>query len=181
MKYEITVGGTTRLVTIEPEAAPGPFTHRLSWSETGADGVVREETHLVNVLRPSPEAFHLLIDGESWEAGCTPVGADGYLVDVVGTTMAVGVVDPRRKALRLGTGAAGGLVATQMPGRVVRVMVAVGDAVAKGQPLVVVEAMKMENELKSPLDGVVGELYVTAGQAVDSGAKLVRVDARAAS
>ncbi len=179
MKYEITVGDITRLVTIEREPGNGPISHRISWVEVSDDGVGEEETHLVDLLRPSPEAFNMLIDGESWEAGCTPLsdGSGGYLVDVVGVTMAVGVVDPRRKALRLGSAHAGGLVATQMPGRVVRVMVAVGEAVKKGQPLIVVEAMKMENELKSPIDGTIGEIYVASGGTVESGAKLLRVDA----
>lgn len=176
MKYEITIGETTRLVTIERDTSDGPASHRLTWTETDSDGTAREETHLVDLLRPSPEAFHMLIDGESWEAGCV-ASPDGYLVDVVGLTMAVGVVDPRRKALRLGAASAGGLLTTQMPGRIVRVMVTVGEVVKKGQPLVVVEAMKMENEMKSPIDGTIGEVYVSMGITVETGAKLIRVDA----
>ncbi len=171
MKYEVTIGETTRLVNIERE---GPA-FRLRWTERRPDSQDVEESHLVDLLRPSAEAFHMLIDGESWEAGCV-ASPDGYLVDVVGITTPVAVVDPRRKALRLGTAQAGGLLTTQMPGRVVRVLVAVGDAVKKGQPLLVVEAMKMENELKSPVDGTIGEVYVVEGVAVDSGARLLRVD-----
>ncbi|MDB4995001.1 MAG: Pyruvate carboxyl transferase [Myxococcaceae bacterium] len=60
-----------------------------------------------------------------------------------------------------------------MPGRVVKLLVAVGDAVVVGQPILVVEAMKMENELKSKIVGTVAELHVTAGTAVESNAKLV--------
>jgi len=171
VKYEVTIRDTVRTVTVEAE---GPR-YRLTWAEL-RDGQEVQETHLVDLLRPSPEAFHMLIDDESWEAGCVASPA-GYLVDVVGVTTAVGVVDPRRKALQLGGANAGGLLVSQMPGRVVRVMVAVGDAVRKGQPLLVVEAMKMENELKSPIDGVVGDVYVAEGSAIESGAKLVRVDA----
>jgi biotin carboxyl carrier protein len=159
-------------VTIEVEGAM----HRVSWSEAGADGALIEESHLVDLLRPSPEAFQMLIDGESWEAGCV-ASEDGYLVDVVGITTAVGVIDPRRKALRLGAASAGGLVTTQMPGRVVRILVQPGDGVRKGQPLIVIEAMKMENELKSPIDGTVGEIYVAEATTVDTGARLIRVDA----
>ncbi len=171
MKYEVTIRDTVRTVNIEREGAR----FRLSWTEV-RDGASVEENHLVDVLRPSPEAFHMLIDDASWEAGCVASPA-GYLVDVVGVTTAVGVVDPRRKALQLGGAAAGGLLTSQMPGRVVRVMAAVGDTVRKGQPLLVVEAMKMENELKSPIDGKVGDIYVAEGAAIESGAKLVRVDA----
>jgi biotin carboxyl carrier protein len=60
-----------------------------------------------------------------------------------------------------------------MPGRVVKMLVAVGDAVAVGQAVLVIEAMKMENELKSKVVGVVAELHVVAGAAVESNAKLV--------
>jgi biotin carboxyl carrier protein len=62
-----------------------------------------------------------------------------------------------------------------MPGRVVRVLASVGDRVAARQGLVVVEAMKMENELRSPRDGVVTEIPVAAGTAVEAGTVLVVV------
>jgi biotin carboxyl carrier protein len=64
-------------------------------------------------------------------------------------------------------------VTTPMPGRVVRVLVAPGDQVVARQPLVVVEAMKMENELRSPKDGIVKEVAVVAGAAVEAGAVLI--------
>ncbi|MDP2312245.1 MAG: biotin/lipoyl-containing protein [Pseudomonadota bacterium] len=164
MKYEITIGGTMRHVDIEPA---GDGRYRVSWEG---------ESHDVDLLRPTPEAYQMLIDGESWEAGCVAV-PDGYLVDVMGLSTEVGVVDPRRKALRLAAGTATGMLATQMPGRVVRLLVQVGDPVKKGQPIIVVEAMKMENEMKSPIDGTVGEILVGEGQAVEAGTKLVRVEA----
>jgi biotin carboxyl carrier protein len=62
-----------------------------------------------------------------------------------------------------------------MPGKVVRVLVKQGDSVTEGQGLVVVEAMKMENELKSPKAGVVHELHAQEGQPVEAGAKLAVV------
>ena len=63
-----------------------------------------------------------------------------------------------------------------MPGRVVRVLVAVGDHVTAKQALVVVEAMKMENELRTPREGVVKEVLVEPGTAVETGAVLIVVD-----
>jgi biotin carboxyl carrier protein len=164
MKYEITIGDTTRHVDIEPS---GDGHYRVRWEG---------ETHEVDLLRPTPEAYQMIIDGESWEAGAVAT-ADGFLVDVMGLSTEVAVVDPRRRALKLSAGATTGMVATQMPGRVVRLLAKVGDPVRKGQPVIVVEAMKMENEMKSPIDGVVGEILVAEGQAVESGTKLVRVDA----
>ncbi len=163
MKYEITIGETTRLVDIE---ATSDGRYRVSWEG---------ETHEVDLLKPTPEAYQMLIDGESWEAGAVATEG-GYLVDVMGLSTEVGVVDPRRKALRLAAGAATGMIATQMPGRVVRLLAKPGDVVKKGQPVLVVEAMKMENEMKSPIDGTVAEVLVSEGQAVEAGTKLVRVE-----
>ncbi len=65
------------------------------------------------------------------------------------------------------------VVRSPMPGRVVKVLVAKGDAVEAGQGLVVLEAMKMENEVRARAAGTVGEVHVTAGTAVDGNAKLV--------
>lgn len=163
MTYEITIDGKLRTVEIE-STAPGRY--RLRWEG---------ETHEVDMVRPTPEAFQMLIDGESWEAGCVATER-GYLVDVVGVCTEVEVVDPRRKALRLAGASASGVVATSMPGRIVRLMVGVGDRVTKGQPVIVVEAMKMENELKSPVEGTVGEVMVAPGQPVEAGTKLLRID-----
>jgi biotin carboxyl carrier protein len=62
-----------------------------------------------------------------------------------------------------------------MPGRVVRVLVAVGAEVSARQPVVVVEAMKMENELRTPKGGTVKEILAVPGTAVEAGAVLVTV------
>ena len=68
-------------------------------------------------------------------------------------------------------------LAAAMPGRVLRVLVGVGDRVTLGQPILVLEAMKMENEVKSPRDGVVASIESAAGQAVSTGDVLVRFEA----
>jgi biotin carboxyl carrier protein len=164
MTYEITIGGTTRTVDVSL-SKDGHYVVRF-------DGVER----LVDLLKPTPEAYQMLIDGHSWEAGCVPT-ADGYLVDVMGVSTDVAVVDPRRKALKLGSGSASGTIATQMPGRIVRLLAKPGDSIKKGQPVLVIEAMKMENEMKSPVDGVLGEIFVSEGQTVEAGTKLVRIEA----
>ena len=63
-----------------------------------------------------------------------------------------------------------------MPGRVVDVLVAEGDAVSAGQGIVIVEAMKMENELRAEIDGIVSEIHVRADDRVDGNADLVTLD-----
>ncbi len=67
----------------------------------------------------------------------------------------------------------GAKVKSQMPGKIIRVLVKAGDTVQKGQPLMVMEAMKMENEIKASIDAVVKEVKVTEGQAVETGAELL--------
>jgi biotin carboxyl carrier protein len=85
------------------------------------------------------------------------------------------VADPRAAVAMASAGGQGTLKAP-MPGMVSRVLVAVGDRVAAGQVLLVVEAMKMENEFKAKIAGVVRELHVAAGQAVAASAVLVTID-----
>lgn len=71
---------------------------------------------------------------------------------------------------------AGGVVRALMPGRIVRVLVQKGEPVRKGAGLIILEAMKMENEIVAPTDGVVTEILVAMGDTVDSGAELVHVE-----
>jgi biotin carboxyl carrier protein len=80
-------------------------------------------------------------------------------------------------ALGQKTGGAGeGSLTSPMPGRVLKVLVTEGDAVDAGTPLVVVEAMKMENELSAARSGTVRKVHVTPGQNVESGARLVEIE-----
>jgi biotin carboxyl carrier protein len=90
------------------------------------------------------------------------------------------VLDERRLRLRRAAGTftpSGKLTLTApIPARVVRVLARVGETVRAGQPLVVVEAMEMENEVRSPKDGRVVELHVAEGQAVEGNARLCAVE-----
>jgi biotin carboxyl carrier protein len=127
-------------------------------------------------------------------AGCTSMSIDGHMVDLwmEGTPPGVGVIahghrfyakveSERMRALSAalgakGGGAAEGTVLSPMPGRVLKVLVAEGDVVEAGAALVVVEAMKMENELVSQRAGKVRKVHVAPGQNVESGAKLIEVE-----
>ena len=91
----------------------------------------------------------------------------------------IGVADPKR--LRGRSSAAGDLdgvaeIRTAMPGKIVRVLVGVGDAVEKGDGIIVVEAMKMQNELKSPKTGTVGEIRFAEGATAAAGDVLVTIE-----
>jgi len=69
-------------------------------------------------------------------------------------------------------------VKVSMPGLVVKILVATGDAVSTGDDLIIVEAMKMENVIKSPQSGLVGDIYVEAGQAIEKGTPLLHLGIR---
>ncbi len=74
------------------------------------------------------------------------------------------------------SGAAEGELITQMPGKVVKIMTEVGAEVSKGQTLLILEAMKMENEIKAACDGVVKSVMVAEGDAIESGILMMEID-----
>ena len=71
------------------------------------------------------------------------------------------------------SGDASGIITAAMPGTILDVRVSVGESVTRGQPLLILEAMKMENEIMAPSDGVIGEIKATVGASVNSGDVLV--------
>jgi biotin carboxyl carrier protein len=127
---------------------------------------------------PGTAVRHLLADGRSHAIVALGGERRGqWEVTLDAERFSLAVVDERTRAIREMTGAAEvetarSLIAP-MPGMVMRVEVQEGDHVRAGQGLVVVEAMKMENELKAPADGIVARVAVAAGQKVEKGATLV--------
>lgn len=161
MKYTVTIEGRTIVV------------------EVLGDGVVVDGVRHAATLEPVPHTpvRHLVLDGRSHALALTRQ-PDGWTVGVSGDVWSADVVDERTRALREMTGAgprqgAGGSVKAPMPGLVLRLEVAVGDTVRAGQGLVVLEAMKMENEIKAVGAGVVRTIHVAAGQAVEKGTVLL--------
>lgn len=117
-------------------------------------------------------------DGRSLEAAATPQAAGEWLVQLPHVDVEV-VVDGQRHGRRGAGGPSGAgaqRVNAPMPGRVVRVLVAVGDEVAHRQGLIVVEAMKMENELGAPKAGRVTEIAVVEGVSVEAGRLLIVIE-----
>ena len=129
---------------------------------------------IVDAVRPVSDVISLVHQSRSWEAGLVET-EDGFEVEVVGIRHDLQVMDPRKKALRMADGAGENSIKTQMPGRIVRILVSEGDTVSEGQPLIVVEAMKMENELKSPVDGTVAKLCVEEGDQVQARSTLIEL------
>lgn len=161
MQYEIEVGGRTRQVVVH--RAGGLFLVAMDGREVPVDAVPVDAN-----------TWSLLIDGVSHEVTVSPSGTPGTVVAGVGTTQVVVSLNGRRRwGHKDETGAAGPQRLTApMPGKIVRVLVKPGELVTARQPLVVIEAMKMENELRAAGDGTVAEVRVSEGQSVDVGALL---------
>lgn len=168
--YEITVGGRTARVSVA-RLGPASCGEGTRYGLRVDDGPIFE----VEASRPVPDVLSLLVGFEAWEAGLVRQD-DGVTVEILGLRHECEVVDPRRKALRLAEAGGAASVKTAMPGRIVRLLVEPGAEVKKGQALLVVEAMKMENELKAPRDGRVAQLRVAPGDLVEAGAVLVELE-----
>ncbi len=99
-------------------------------------------------------------------------------IDIAGKKVHLTIEDPlAAKRVRAGDEADGdSVVKAIMPGRVVRISVAPGDEVKKGAGLLILEAMKMENEISAPRDGRIAEVHVTSGATVEGGAPLVTLE-----
>jgi len=169
MKYYVNVGGRDIEVELDGDRvsiANQQVQARIDQSGPGEVYVLRigDAVHSVNARRASENG-----------RGRYEIGVDGY-------RFAIEALDERARAIRDLSRAAerssgpARLVAP-MPGLVVRVNVSEGDRVRAGQGLIVMEAMKMENELKAAAAGVVRRVSVTPGSAVEKGALLLEVEA----
>ena len=135
------------------------------------DGEVIESEYSIAQLAPG--SYSVLIGGRSYSV----ISVEGS-IRVNGRPFAVEIFDPRERRAGRGGGIGEGRqdIASPMPGKVVRVLVSAGDAVEAGQGLVVVEAMKMQNEMKSPKAGRVAEVRARTGAAVTAGEVLVVIE-----
>ena len=135
--------------------------------------------HDVDALPLEHGAVSMIIDGESYDVEFEERD-DGVIIHLADQLIRIDVADERRRRLKMaraGFSVEGRqVVAAPMPGKVVKILVKAGEAVNEGQGLVVVEAMKMENELKSPKVGKVVEILTREGEAVEMDAKLVVVE-----
>ncbi|HCP45243.1 MAG TPA: hypothetical protein DIU15_04345 [Deltaproteobacteria bacterium] len=167
MAYEVQLGGLSVRAEVR-EQENGCF-----------EVVVDDHATVVDARFPEPGVMHLVRDGEAFEVDVRAI-EDGHEVTLYGTRYSVQVLDERKKALRGFGGGAGGRggsesIKTSMPGKVVALLVESGQQVSAGQGVVVVEAMKMENELRATRDGVVGTVAVAEGDAVEGGALLLEI------
>lgn len=166
MKYVVTINGTEQDVVLDGEA--------VHLGEEGITArVVQIEGTPVRIVTIGDEV-HRVVARSGASRGVYTLWLDGWRFEVE-------ALDERTRAIRELAGASGGPsgpapLLAPMPGLIVRVHVAVGDAVQAGQGLVVMEAMKMENELRAQAAGRVKTVHATPGTAVEKGALLIELE-----
>jgi len=169
MKHEIQLTGSTGTETRVVELRREGTTWRAA-----IDGNPLE----ADAVEVAPHTFSILLDGKSYEVRVTPM-ADGSLkIQSAHAELSAQVLDPREWRGRHGALEVQGRqqVVAPMPGKIVRILVQAGDTVEAGQGLVVVEAMKMQNEIRSPKSGKVEKIVAKEGETVNAGDVLVWVD-----
>ena len=174
MQYEVDIGGRRRQVVVT-RSGDG-FAVSVDGRTWQVDAA-RIDAHTLSLLvedglRAVP---HKRVSSNEVTIATDPVS--GELAVHVGATPVAVTLNGRRRWGRkdegAGTGTGPQRLAAPMPGKVVRVLVTAGDLVTARQPVVVVEAMKMENELRASRDGTVAEIHVREGMSVDAGALLL--------
>lgn len=133
-----------------------------------------DSEQLASVIQVEPGVYSVVLDGASYEIRVIET-SHGLSAEVGGWKFSVEVRDPRdtSRGARASIGSGRQNIAAPMPGKVVRVLVSVGDSVAAEQGLVVVEAMKMQNEMKASRPGRVVEIRARAGETVSAGDTLM--------
>jgi biotin carboxyl carrier protein len=162
MKRVVSVEGGT--ASIEIEAG------RLRYSREGGETLTRD----FSIRETAAGYYSVMLNGRSYRV---TAGAAGQVV-VNGRTLRMEVYDPRDWRAGVATTAGQGRqeVIAPMPGKIVRVLVKAGQEVSEGQGLIVVEAMKMQNEMKSPKTGRVVEVRGAADATVTAGQVLAVVE-----
>jgi biotin carboxyl carrier protein len=163
MLYHVTIGDRT-------------FEVDLAEDGVSVDGKAIANAELLTLADTG--VHHLLAAGKSHALLAHHAGPGLWEMHFAGRRLNAEVVDERTRAIRAMTRASAGPtgprpVRAPMPGLITRIETAVGDSVRAGQGVLIMEAMKMENELKADGNGVVSRILVTPGQAVEKGAVLI--------
>ena len=166
MELIVRQSGRERKVLVEESAAG----RRVTVDGTSYD---------VDVSAAGPTVRSLLIDGQQTEVGVHRQRDGRYEISGPDGRQAVEVLEPltllAEKAHDAGSGSTSNRIVAYMPGRVVEFLVAEGDRVEPGQGVLVLEAMKMENEIQAESGGVVERFFVEEGQAVEGGDPLYEI------
>lgn len=176
MTVDLTLGGRSFRATVSPHGPPASGAHRLIVRLQPLDDGDVIECDIDVCATGAGYALVHRQDGRVVDAAVTAIGPrDGWRVQLPGVDVDVVVNGRRHQSSLHAEGAGEQRVTAPMPGRVLRVLVEAGMPVVSGQPLVVIEAMKMENALAAARDGIVDEVAVTEGMSVETGRLLVRI------
>jgi biotin carboxyl carrier protein len=147
---------------------------RLRYEREGANTIERE----FSITPLDPGAYSVLIDGRSYTVIAARRVENSVEISVNGRRFSIEIFDPRELGERklAGTGAGRQNIVAMMPGKVVRVIAAIGDTVEAGQGLIVVEAMKMQNEMVAPRAGRVAQVKTEADATVSAGEVLMVIE-----
>lgn len=165
------------------QAQVGETLHSVEIKRDGEKVVAKvdDREYELEASEPEPNVYLLKHAGQIHEFYVSPASQPGspQIVSSRKSDFEVTLIDPKKLRGPGGSGgSADGLaeIKAMMPGKVVRLMASVGDAVEKGDAVLVVEAMKMQNDLKAPKDGVVKEIKVSEGTTVAAGDVLAVVE-----
>ncbi len=139
---------------------------------------IGDEKLVIETCQLSDHLFSLTVDGRSRRVFVAQYQERTY-VHIGGKVIILEDAAKETNQQRSGAGASGpstGAITSQMPGNLIKVMVQEGDTVEEGQALVIVEAMKMENEIRSPSHGVVKSVNFSVGDLVDAGVPIVELE-----
>jgi biotin carboxyl carrier protein len=166
MKFDVRISGKTRTIELQRNSD--------RW-QISLDGMALD----ADAVEIAPNVFSILLNGESFEVRIAPANDGKLTLQTRHHEFTAEVVDARAWRGR-GQGAVEAegrqKIVAPMPGKVVRLLVKVGDKVEAGQGLLVVEAMKMQNEVRSPKTGTVERLLAKEGQTVNAGEVLAWID-----
>jgi biotin carboxyl carrier protein len=164
MTYDVRINGKN--YQLELNRVDGGWSCRLDGQDIEVDAVLAR-----------PDVLSLRVGNQAYEVKCERVASDLHLW-VGSERFAVEVRDPRSLRGRARTAEDHGprKLTAPMPGKVVRVLAGQGDEVASGAGVLVVEAMKMQNEIKSPKKGTIQKILVSEGAAVNAGDVLAIVE-----
>ena len=175
MSFVATMDGKEHTITVEP-------IDRERYKMT-LDG----RAYDVDATRMPSQIVSILLEGKSYDVDLERQGKRGDPLDgrmhvrVRGRVLRFDILDERRKKMKEAQGikldmAGAASIDSPMPGKVLKLLAKEGDEVQEGQGIVVVEAMKMENELKTPKAGRVKTIHAKEGETVDAGARLVTIE-----
>lgn len=164
MQYEFMHGGETYTVDLDNKG--DVFTARIGDKEYAVDACQASQSLLSFIVDGRSVLVHMARGETGWVLG---VGGKQYVLE-----------DPSaaEEAAAGGAGGGGGdgMITTPMPGKVVEVLVETGAAVEAGQPLLILESMKMQNEIKADVTGTVKQIHFSAGDLANFGDPLVEIE-----